>query len=150
MLKRIGAFTVALLITVVGMVMWWIFSISAPLCGLEIGPTSLRVDGPPFLLATCFLGASVTPFRNNRSPAVTLLFVGCAALFIARLHDIALGLALDYQWEAVRRLLFGFGCLETPAVAMAMDVLRLTGLLIPVGFLCYATPLLVKASKQAT
>ena len=126
------------------MVVWYIVSFLYPLFGVVYGPSSLRMDGPPLLIAAGVLAASIGLMRRGRSLPVVLLLVGASALFIARLHDIALGLALDFEWEAARRLLFGFGCLEAPLVATPMNALRLLGLLIPVGFLCYATQFLEK------
>jgi hypothetical protein len=144
MLKRIGAFTLALLITAFAVVVWWILSIGRPLVGLQIGPTSLRVDGPPFLVAAVLLAGSVILLRRCRSVPVVLLSIGSSALFIARLHDIAVGLALDFEWEAARKALFGFGCLEDSRIATPIDALRLIGFLIPVGALCYFTGVIEK------
>ena len=141
MLKRLGAFTLALLLTAIGLFVWYVFSFLYPFFGIEYGPTSLRVDGPPFAIAAVALAASINLIRRMRSLPVVLLFLGASALFIARLHDLALGLALDFQWDAARDLLFGYGCLETPLVATPVNVLRLLGLFIPLGFLCYATSL---------
>lgn len=138
MLKRIVAFTLALLITAVGLCAWWVLVIIMPLRVIPQVPTSLLLDAPSFIVSAALLVASIILFRRGRSLPIVLLFVGAVALFVAHLHDLFIGAGGDLALIGPRSFFFP-GCLENPLVATPINVLRLVALCFPVGFLWYVT-----------
>jgi hypothetical protein len=140
MLKRLGALAVAVVITVVGFCIWTLLSVIRPFRAISYGSATLWIDGPPFIAAVLILAIAITLLRRGRSIATVLMLVGAIPLFIARLHDLIIGLALDEQLLEPGSFFFpGFACPENPLVATPIDIMRLVGLLFPIGFIWHAT-----------
>src|SRR6185295_17487610 len=97
MLKHVLSVAVAFLIVALALCVWTVLVNRWPFVDLPLGSTSLRTDGPPFVVSAILFTTSIIVVRTGTSWPALLLLVGASALFVARLHDVVIFTAADYQ-----------------------------------------------------
>lgn len=114
--------------------------VTAPVLLSHIVPArhiSLVMETLPFALAVLILLAAILLFRRSKSWPGILVIAGALALLIVGLHELVIGIGLDFQLIPAGHSFLFPTCTENQLIARPVGFLRVASLLVFVGLYCY-------------